>query len=77
MSALDTGPRVLHCPACLREAEHHFDRVEYTAEGTLSWFRCKCGQMRSLDFVSVPLPSTPVDVDRWPMDLEPEPRWGD
>lgn len=80
MSAIDTGPRVLHCPACLREATHHFSHVDETPEGSLSWFRCACGQLRSLDFVSKPRPRPQPNMravshtgeDWWPMSFEPE-----
>lgn len=79
---LDTGPRLLHCPACLGETEHHFAHAEETAEGALSWFRCKCGQLRSLDFVARAMPqhtlrASNVSDDWWPMDHEPDLGWGD
>jgi hypothetical protein len=81
-SALDTGPRSLHCPACLRETEHHHSHTEETAEGTLSWYRCECGELRSLDFVARAMPtphlraSTTSD-DWWPMSFAPELGGGD
>jgi hypothetical protein len=50
----DTGPRSLHCPACLDERVHHFHHAQRGLDGTLSWFRCECGNLRALDFVAAP-----------------------
>lgn len=52
MTVINTGPRLLHCPTCLQLAEHHFDHDEVSGDGTLSWFKCVCGQLRALDFVA-------------------------